>query len=85
MSFYFYNQNIYWTVLFIINGTYSKYENDSNVMKESFVQTLQVEHFLQRFLIFDIIHGFFDTLCDHVGCSNESGIFMWFDHTQYSP
>lgn len=84
MSFYLYNQ-IYWTVLYMINGTYSKYENNLNVMKESFVQTLQVEHFLQRLLIFDIIHGFFDTLCDHVGCSDESGIFMWFNHTKYSP
>lgn len=76
MSFYFYTQKIYWTVLYMINGTYSKYENDSNVMKESFVQTLQVEHFLHRLLIFDIIHGFFDTLCDHVGRSDESGICM---------
>lgn len=76
MSFYLYNQKIYWTVLYMINRTYSKYENNSNVMKESFVQTLQVEHFFQRLLIFDIIHGFFDTLCDHVGCSDESGIFM---------
>lgn len=76
MSFYLYNQKIYWTVLYMINRTYSKYENNSNVMKESFVQTLQVEHFFQRLLIFDIIQGFFDTLCDHVGCSDESVIFM---------
>lgn len=63
-------------IIFMINGTYSKFENDSKVMKEIFVQTLQVVLFLQRFLSFDVVHSFFDTFCDHVGGRDEGVIFM---------
>lgn len=60
----------------MMNGIFSKFESDPKVMKESFVQTLQVVLLLQRFLSFDVVHSFLDTFCNHVGGRDQGVIFM---------